>query len=227
MGGWAEHVENLWVTLAMFAATGVYVLVSMWVVPEYAFNPFEFVGTWAGLVCVWLCRTRNILCWPWGIVSTAALGYFFMQIGLPGQQWLNWGFFMVMQLWGWPYWVLGGEGKEELPVTSLSWLGRTGVVAAIAAGTVAVYAFIGYIAPGSFYPWLDSTVVASSIAAQILMGLKKVESWWLWFGPVNALSIALFFMAGAYTLTALYAAFFIHAAFAIVEWRKAQLMHSV
>lgn len=225
-GSRVEHIENLWVTLAMLAATALYEAVSLYFVPGYAFNPYEFVGTWAGLVCVWLCRTRNIMCWPWGIMSTAALGYFFMQIGLPGQQWLNWGFFMALQVWGWPYWVLGGQDKQELLVTSLSWSGRMVVLTLIAAGTVAVYTLIGYITPGSLYPWLDSTVVASSIAAQILMGWKKVENWWLWFGPVNALSIILFFAAGAYTLTALYVAFFIHAAFAIVEWRKAELAHT-
>ena len=224
LGDRRAHAENLYVTFIMLAATIIYEVVSLHVAPGYAFNPFEFVGTFSGLVCVWLCRTRNILCWPWGVLSAAALGYFFSQIALPGQEWLNLAFFLPIQVVSWPYWVLGGEGRKEPPVTALSWSGRVVMLAAIAAGTAAVYAFIGFISPGSFHPWLDCTVTASSVAAQILMGFKKVENWWLWFGPVNALSIALFFMAGAYTLTALYVAFFIHAVFAIVEWRKAQLL---
>lgn len=226
-GGKAEHIESLWVILAMLAVTGAYEALSLYFVPEYAFNSFEFVGTWSGLVCVWLCRTRNILCWPWGILSSLALGCFFMQIGLPGQQWLNWAFFVVIQAWGWPYWVLGGEGRQELPVTSLSWAGRAGTLAVVAAGSVCVYALIGFVSPGSFHPWLDSIVTASSIVAQTLMGWKKVESWFLWLGPVNMLSVALFFLAGAYTLMALYIAFFIHAAFAIRAWRAAQRARTV
>jgi nicotinamide mononucleotide transporter len=58
----------------------------------------------------------------------------------------------------------------------------------------------------------------SSVVAQFLLGRKKVESWVLWLGPVNLLSITLFFLAGAYTVTALYIAFFIHAAFALRSW---------
>lgn len=219
----AEHKEGALIALAMFAVTALYEMVSVHFVPGYALNLFEFVGTWSGLVCVWLCRTRNILCWPWGIVSSLALGYFFMQIGLAGQQWLNWAFFVAIQVWGWPYWLFGGAGSQELPVTSLSWTGRALMVLAIGLGAVAVHLFIGYIAPGSLYPWLDSTVVAASVVAQFLMGRKKVENWWLWLGPVNMLSICLFFLAGAYTLMALYVAFFIHAAFAINTWRKAEL----
>ncbi len=223
LGTAAQHKEGALVALAMFAVTALYEMLSLYFVPSYSLNMFEFVGTWSGLVCVWLTRTQNILCWPWGIVSSLALGYFFMQIGLPGQQWLNWVFFVAIQVWGWPYWVWGGAQRQELPVTSLAWKGRMLAVLAVAAGTAAVYMFIGYIAPGSLYPWLDSTVVAASVVAQFLLGRKKVESWLLWLGPVNMLSICLFFLAGAYTLMALYVAFFIHAAFAIVEWRRAEL----
>jgi nicotinamide mononucleotide transporter len=147
-----------------------------------------------------------------------ALGYFFMQIALPGQQWLNWGYFLIIQLWAWPYWAFGGEHRDTLPVSMLSWTQRAMYIALIVSGAALTLSVISYISPGSFHPVLDATVVASSVVAQFLLGKKKVESWILWLGPVNLLSIYLFFMAGAYTLTALYVAFFIHAAFAIRSW---------
>ncbi|MBP6860141.1 MAG: nicotinamide mononucleotide transporter [Candidatus Pacebacteria bacterium] len=213
-------MEQAYVALAMLLVTVAYELGSSYLVPGSSFNWWEFIGTWAGLVCVWLSRTENVLCWPWGIVSAAAFGMFFWQIGLPGQQWLNWGYFLVIQLWAWPHWVFGGRMRTELPVTRLSLKGRLTALAALVAGTLTVYFAIDALVPGSLYPALDATVVASSIVAQFLLGRKKIESWILWLGPVNLLSITLFFAAGAYTVMALYVAFFIHACFALRTWSK-------
>ncbi len=222
IGTKSEHFEGAKVALAMLAVTLLYEAASAQFAPGFAFNWFEFIGTWSGLVCVWLARTRNLLSWPWGIVSCIALGTFFSQIGLPGQQWLNWGYFLIIQLWAWPYWAFGGAERTELSVTRLSWIGRISAMAALAAGTLSVFLLIDRFAPGSFHPILDSIVVASSVVAQFLLGRKKIESWVLWLGPVNLLSIALFFAAGAYTLTALYVAFFIHACFALLSWQRAE-----
>ncbi len=221
IGGKAAHKENAYVTLAMLAVTLAYEAFSAYVFPDFSFNIFEFIGTWAGLVCVWLCRTENVLCWPWGIVSAGAFGFFFSSIGLPGQQWLNWGYFLIIQVISWPHWVFGGKDRTELPVTTLSWRGRGGVLLAVVIGTYIVYSAIDALVPGSLHPVLDATVVASSVVAQFLLGRKHVESWVLWLGPVNLLSIMLFYTAGAYTVMALYIAFFVHAVFAIRTWKNA------
>jgi nicotinamide mononucleotide transporter len=146
------------------------------------------------------------------------LGWFFGDIGLPGQQWLNWGFFLCIQLWAWPYWIWGGAQRDTLPVTLLSLGERMFWFCAIILGTWVIYTAIDNFAPRSQYPVLDALVVASSVIAQFLLGRKKVESWLLWFGPVNVVSIVLFALSGAYTLTALYMAFLIHAGFAIRSW---------
>ncbi len=220
LGGRRDHTEGVLVTVAMLAVTLIYEIASAYFVPGFAVNMYEFVGTWAGLVCVWLSRTENILCWPAGIVSALAFGFFFGAIGLPGQQWLNWGYFLVIQLWAWPHWVWGGEARTELPVTTLTWKGRAFALLAVLLGSVAVFALIDRLVPGSVYPVLDAVVVSASVVAQFLLGRKKIESWFLWLGPVNALSIALFFVAGAYTVMALYVAFFIHALFALRSWKK-------
>lgn len=217
-GNKKEHMENLKVAISMLVVTVLYEYISYYFIPTFEFNIYEFVGTWSGLVCVWLSRTQNILCWPWGILSSAMLGVFFGQIGLPGQQWLNWVYFMIIQIWAWPYWVFGGKKQTTLPVTFLNWKNRCLTLVAIFLGTWAVYVLIGYFTPGSVYPVLDALVVAASVIAQFLLGKKKVESWIFWLGPVNLLSIILFALAGAYTVTALYIAFFVHAAFALKEW---------
>ena len=219
VGGKKDYRESAYVAIAMLLVTIAYELFSKMVFTDFSFNIYEFVGTWSGLTTVWLCRTENVLCWPWGIVSAIMFGFFFGTIGLPGQQWLNWGYFLVIQIWAWPNWAFGGEARSELQVTFLSAKGRLLTLGGIVLGTALIYMLIDVFAPGSNYPVLDATVVASSIVAQFLLGRKNVESWYLWLGPVNMLSIALFYLAGAYTVMALYIAFFIHALFAIKSWR--------
>jgi nicotinamide mononucleotide transporter len=226
LGTKKAHIENAYVTALMLAVTLVYEAVSAHFLPNFSFNIYEFVGTWAGLTCVWLCRTENVLCWPWGIVSAGAFGFFFSTIGLPGQQWLNWGYFLIIQVISWPHWVFGGKDRTELPVTTLSWKGRGLTLLALVSGTYLVYVAIDTLVPGSLYPVLDATVVASSIVAQFLLGRKHVESWVLWLGPVNLLSIILFYSAGAYTVMALYVAFFVHAFFAIRTWKNTAVVMS-
>jgi len=213
-----ELLEQFRVAAAMLLVTAFYALLSRVFVAGYQFNLYEFLGTWTGLVCVWLSRTENILCWPWGIASSAILGFFFMQVGLPGQQWLNWAYFVLIQIWAWPHWAFGGKELEELPISRMAIAERSVALFIVVLGTVGVYSLIDFFAPGSLYPWMDALVVSASVVAQYLLGRKKVESWILWLGPVNMLSIILFFLAGAYTLTALYVAFFIHAVFALKEW---------
>jgi nicotinamide mononucleotide transporter len=218
LGNKKAHIEHIKVVFLMLLVTVAYEYIALIIIPEFKINWFEFVGTWAGLVTVWLTRTQNVLCWPWGIVSSIAFGFFFKEIGLPGQQWLNWGYFLVIQLWAWPYWVFGGEHKTELRVSRLGRKGRVLTVLSVLFGTGIIYLSIDYFSPGSVYPLLDALVVAASVTAQYLLGRKVVESWWLWLGPVNLLSISLFFIAGAYVVMALYIAFFIHAIFALRTW---------
>jgi nicotinamide mononucleotide transporter len=213
-------IEQAYVAVTMLGVTALYALASSHFLPEYSFNPYEFLATWSGLVCVWLARTTNILSWPWGIASSILFGIFFGQIGLPGQQWLNLGYFLLVQLWSWPHWAYGGKERTELPMGKLSWQGRVAALATLGAGATAAFYAIDLLAPGSFHPWLDATVAASSVVAQYLLGQKKVESWLIWLLPVNLGSIILFFMAGAYTSMALYVAFFIHAIFALKRWTE-------
>ena len=212
--------ESLIVAALMLIVTASYEFLMYQFVPDFAINWYEFFGTWFTLNAVWLVRTQNIQNWFWGILGVILLGLFFMEIGLPGQQWLQWAYFLPVQVWAWYHWVNGRKGTNELPVTRLSNYGRVLWITVIAVMTIVIIYAIDVFSPGSQYPVLDATVVAASVVAQYLMGLKKMECWILWLGPVNMLSITLFFLAGAYVLTALYIAFFVHALFGVYGWHK-------
>jgi nicotinamide mononucleotide transporter len=216
-GNIRDSNETVLVSLAMAIVTMVYTAFSYYVIPDYHHNWYEFVGTWLGLTCVWLTRTRNIQSWPIGIISVLAFGFFFQEINLFGQQWLNWGFFLPISFYCW--WQWKQDYVDDLPITRLSPLRFLLMCAAIGLIALILSYNIQVFVPSSQYPSLDALVVVSSMVAQYLLAKRKIESWFLWLGPVNACSIVLFWLAGAYVATLLYAAFFIHAAIAIVEWQ--------
>ena len=222
LGDSAARKEAGLVTLAMLVITTLYAG-GLHFFADYTINWLEFLGTWFVSTAVWLVRTRNIWTWPIGTIGTIAYGLFFFTIAIPGQAFLNLIFFSGIQLLSWLAWIRSkDDGEPLLKVKYLSNLGRVGWTALTAALVGVVYFFIDTFSPGSQFPIMDAIVVGASLTGQALLMLKKVESWWLWLGPVNTLSIILFAMSGAYVVLGLYIAFFIHAAIAIRTWHKAQ-----
>lgn len=232
-----DTAEAALIAILMFVATAVWSWATLRFTGQWP-GLLEFFGTMTGLTCVWLTRTQNVMCWPVGIVSCAALGVFFWQVDLPGQAALNLVFFVGSSVWGWWQWRVGvkghrlyldsdgtvaaAEGVYDLPVTGLKTYELFGIAGAVLGATFLSTPFIHYINPMSVMPFLDALVVWSSVAAQLLLGRKKVEAWWLWLGPVNLCSIYLFVVAGAYTVAALYVAFFFHAAWALRTWASVE-----
>ena len=53
-GTGAEFREQLIVALAMLAVTALYEAISYFLISDFQLNPYELMGTWAGLICVWL-----------------------------------------------------------------------------------------------------------------------------------------------------------------------------
>lgn len=52
-------------------------------------------------------------------VSVVLMGWFFRDIGLVGQTWLHWGYYVPVQFWAWLQWTRGGDERTELTVTRL------------------------------------------------------------------------------------------------------------
>jgi nicotinamide mononucleotide transporter len=71
------------------------------------------------------------------------------------------------------------------------------------------------------YTYWDASIVAASVIAMILLSRKKVESWWLWIGPVNISAIALYTITGASMFAALYVLFLVMAFVGLSRWNAA------
>lgn len=202
-------------------ACGLYWAGTRQFAPDVVPGPVEFLATTTSLWSVWITQRRNVLALPVGIVSVILMGWFFRDIGLVGQQWLQWGYYLPVQFWAWALWTRGGEGKTELTVTQLAPQSRALVVFVGAVATVILGWLLNAGWDDALYTYWDASIVAASIMAMLLLSWKKVESWWLWLFPVNMSAICLYTSTGAYMFAALYVLFFVMAVVGLVRWRTA------
>lgn len=181
-------------------------------------SSLEFWSLVFSFTCVWLSRTENIYSMHAGIISSIYMGIFLLRIELVGQGWIQFVYYIPIQLYGWWAWCRGGEQKTELPVTKLN--ARLWLITLFGFTTIWLGARIlfGAIYENPQYIWWDTSIVAASIAAQSLMTLKKVESWVFWFFPVNVSSIVLYLYTDVPAFAVMYTVFLANAAWGWRQW---------
>ena len=213
-----EHRHAAIAAVGSLAAGTVYWAATTRYAPEIAPGWVEFWGTVTSLWSVWITQRRNVLALPVGIVSVVLMGWFFSEIGLIGQTWLHWGYYLPVQFWAWSQWTRGGENRSELRVTRLTTAQRLLVVGAGAIFTVVFGWLLDAGWDQALYTYWDASIVAASVVAMVLLSKKKVESWWLWILPVNVSAIALYLVTGAYMFAALYVLFLVMAFVGLRRW---------
>jgi nicotinamide mononucleotide transporter len=216
-----EHRHAAIAGLGSLAACGTYWLATRRFAPDITPGWVEFTGTATSLWSVWITQRRNVLALPTGLVSVVLMGWFFRDIGLMGQTWLHWGYYIPVQVWAWAHWTRGGEGRTELVVTRLRWSGRAAVVAAGATAALVLGRLLDAGWDDALHTYWDASIVGASVMAQLLLSMKKVESWWLWIGPVNVSAILLYLRTGANMFAALYCLFLVMAVVGLLRWRAA------
>ena len=189
--------------------------------PEVTPGAVEFAGTATSLWSVWITQRRNVLALPAGIVSVVLMGWFFLSIGLMGQMLLHWVYYVPVQFWAWREWTRGADDGSELPVTRLSASAGAIAVAAMVSFTLLLGWVLNAGWDSALYTYWDASIVAASVVAMVLLSRKKVESWWLWIGPVNISAIALYATTGATMFAALYVLFLVMAFVGLARWQGA------
>ena len=206
---------------SLLACTAYWQGTKLWA-PDFVPGAVEFAGTATSLWSVWITQRRNVLALPVGIVSVVLMGWFFRDIGLVGQTWLHWGYYLPVQFWAWAQWTRGGDDQTELTVTRLSSATRALVLVAGVVATIVLGWLLDAGWEDALYTYWDASIVAASVVAMVLLSRKKVESWWLWILPVNISAIGLYLSTGAYMFAALYALFLVMAFVGLARWMRAE-----
>ena len=220
----------LWGTSSNLIETGVILFASFILTLLYSFiadrletpsSKLEFWSLVFSFACVWLSRTENVLSMATGIVSVVLMGIFLLRVDLVGQGWLQFVFYVPIQLFGWWSWCRGGEGRTELKIGRLM---RTGWILSIGVFALA-WVFFSFLFNALYespqYLIWDTSIVSASVIAQILMTRKKVECWFFWTFPVNVSAILLYWRVDVPAFSFLYLIFLLNAYFGWRQWNAA------
>ena len=182
-------------------------------------SPFEAAASLLILVNVWLVARRSIWNYAFGLVGTALYGWVFFTAKLYSDMLLQ-GFFVVVQLYGWQQWTRSAAEAGEVVVEELDVRARMLWVAGIAVA-VAGWGTVMHRYTDAALPWWDAAIAMTSIAAQILMSLRKRENWMLWI-VANVVSIGVYAVKGLWLTTGLYVILLGLSIWGLATWTRAE-----
>lgn len=125
--------------------------------------------------------------------------------------------YIPLQLYGWWYWVHGGENRPQAPVARLSWSAVAGWMLVTAAATVAWGSLMSK--TDAAFPYIDAFTTMASLVAQWLMGRKKWENWLFWIA-VDVVAIPVYVVKELYPTSIMYAIFLGLCIMGLISWWK-------
>lgn len=173
----------------------------------------EIVGTFFGLVSVYLLTMGNGRGWSLGMIWIVLTGLVFASQNLYGSAGLQ-VFFLVTQVEGWRRWRQGeGEDLRRSSANLSSW--NLLLILTLLGASTAVGTMILGKAEGQS-PLFDSFVTSGSILAQLLMIRGYRECWLFWFA-VDVVYVYVTFKAKLMAFLGLYLVFCV---LAMNGWRQ-------
>ena len=182
-------------------------------------NWLELAGALLGLVNIVLLVRRSVWNFPFAMAMVSLMGLTLYEQKLYAETGLQ-VFFFVVNAWGW--WLWSRTKRAETATVPVGWMSPRSRLA-WAGTTAALSLSLGWVLhrfTDAALPFADSAVTGASIAAQVLLGLRRVENWLLWI-VIDVASIALFINRELYLFAALYIAFLILSVHGYREWKRA------
>ena len=192
----------------------------------------EALGLIFGLLAVLFLIKENIWTWPAGILYVLVSFVIFIKERLYGDFALH-VFFLVLNLYGWYYWIYGKKRDEkEVSVTLCSLrLSLTAFLISMA-GILLFGFFLDHIhllfthLPPSSLPYWDAATSVLSITGMWLTARKKLENWYYWF-VVDVMATGIYCYKGIYFYSTLYLIYVGMAVAGYLAWRKSMKMATV
>lgn len=183
----------------------------------------EFISALLGLIGVWLNARPHIAGWPIGIVSVllAALVYFesqlFAEFGLQL-------FYTISGFYGWWKWQ---REKNNIHHLNIYRIPRNELWISLIIGSLFTFV-IGYFLAtytSADFPWIDSTLAAFSLVAQVWLAKKYLENWLLWIA-IDFISMGLYFQKGLWFFMGYFGLLLGLAIWGIVHWKSKEKINS-
>lgn len=178
-------------------------------------NLIEWTAATLGVANLALLVRRSAWNFPAGMAMVVLYAWVFWEARLYGEAGLQL-FFFAAQGWGWWLWARAGGQESRVPVRWLDPLSRAVWVVATAALSLNL-GWVMHRFTNASLPYADSAITGASIAAQILLGFRRVENWVLWI-LIDGASIAVYIAKGLYPTAGLYVLFLGLSVLGLREW---------
>jgi len=199
--------------------------------PGYSVSAVEFIGTATGLICVISAARERVISWPFGIINAVFFFMLFYQARLYPDMLLQI-YYLGTSVYGWWRWThprdeSEADYKDELKVASIGSPGLIMIIAAVLAvsalagtGVERIHLWLPVFFPEpAAFPYSDSFVAIMSVVAQVMLSLKKRESWILWI-IVDAVAAVIYMMKGIYLVSGEYVIFGLIASAGLWNWNR-------
>jgi len=177
----------------------------------------EVLGFVTGAWGVWLTVKRNIWNWPIGILNNGFFLILFLRAHLFADSSLQ-VVYLVLEVLGWYWWLRGGSGRTELPIS------RTGPRTALALAAIGVAATagmtVGLARVDDAAPFWDALTTVLSLIAQYMLTRKLLENWTVWI-VADIVYVGLYAAKGLPLTAVLYALFLAMCVAGLLQWRVA------
>jgi len=178
------------------------------------YSTLEWLAAIAGFVNVYLLTRQTILAWPAGLVSVFLYAFVFYHNRLYSDVILH-GVYVLINAYGWYHWTHSGTLEAGIPVTTLS--NKIRIFSSLTLLiSVALWGYVMQQNTRADFVYADAFILITSLVAQYLMALKKLENWVLWI-IVDIVAIAVYAQKALIVTAVLY---FIYLLLCILGYRN-------
>ena len=178
----------------------------------------EWVAAGLGVINIALLIRRSPWNFAFAIASVALYVVIFFENRLYAESGLQ-VFFIIANVWGWFVWwqsLAARRDDSRVAVRWLDWRSRVIWLAATAALSLNL-SWLLHRYTNAVLPFADSAIAGASVAAQILLGYRRIENWVLWIA-IDVAAVSLYLNRGLYPTAGLYAAMLVMSLFGLKEW---------
>jgi nicotinamide mononucleotide transporter len=178
----------------------------------------EWLAAGLGVINIALLIFRSQWNFAFAIASVSLYVFIFFESRLYAESGLQ-VFFIVANIWGWMVWrrSLGDhEDDSRVAVRWLDWRSRV-VWLTVTAALSLNLGWLMHKYTNAAMPFADSAIAGASVAAQILLGYRRIENWILWIA-IDVAAVLLYIDRGLYPTAGLYSGMLVMSLFGLREW---------
>lgn len=179
----------------------------------------EWIAAGLGVINIALLIFRSQWNFAFAIASVTLFVVIFYESRLYAESGLQL-FFILANVWGWLLWRkaarTGIDEGSRVPVRWLDWKSRLVWLTV----TAAISLNLGWLMhryTNAAMPFADSAIAGASVAAQILLGFRRIENWIVWIA-VDVAAVMLYINRGLYPTAGLYGGMLVMCIFGLREW---------